>query len=65
MFVTGAIDALEDRIMGYINVLVALLHTLTDGKIVMLLTGKLCELMVKVELKIYRNFVTHNKRENR
>ena len=62
LFITSAIDALEWRTMGYADLPRAFLHTLTDKKIVVLLTGELGKLMVKVEHKLYRKFVTHNKK---
>ena len=55
LFITGAIEALEGRIVGYANLPGASLHTLTDKVIIVLLTGELCKLMVKVEPKIYQN----------
>ena len=62
LFITEAIDALEGRIVGHANLPGAFLHTLTDKNIVVLLTGELCKLMVKIKPKIYRKFVTHDKR---
>ena len=58
LFITGAIDAKEGRDVAYADMPGAFLHTLTDEKIVVLLTGELCELMVKVEPSLYRKYVT-------
>ncbi len=41
----------------------AFLHTLTDKKVIMILKGVLCELMCKVAPKIYRKYVTKDKRD--
>ena len=53
---------MEGRIVGYADLPGAFLHTLTDEKIIVLLSGELCELMVKVDPKLYRKFVTHDKK---
>ena len=48
--------------MAYADLPGAFLHTLTDEKIVVLLTGELCELMVKVDPKLYRKYVKVDKK---
>ena len=58
VFITGAIDAHEGRDVAFADLPGAFLHTLTDEKIIVLLTGELCELMVKVDPTLYPKFVT-------
>ena len=61
-FITGAIDAYENRDVATCDLPGAFLHTVTDEKVIMVLRGELCELMVKVDPKLYRKFVSKDKR---
>jgi hypothetical protein len=62
VFITGAIDAHEERHNASCDLPGAFLHTVTDEKVIMVLRGELCELMVKVDPKLYRKYVTRDKR---
>ena len=62
VFITGAIDAHERRDVAYADLPGAFLHTETDEKVVMMLTGELCELMVKVDPTLYRKYVHKDRR---
>ena len=48
--------------MAYADLPGEFLQVETDEKIVVMLTGELCELMVKVEPTIYRKFVTKDRK---
>jgi hypothetical protein len=61
-FITGTIDAHEGRDVATCDLPGAFLHTVTDEKVIMVLRGELCELMVKVDPKLYRKFVSKDKR---
>ena len=58
IFIQSAIDAMEGRDVAYADMPGAFLHTKTDEHVIVLLTGELCELMVAVDPKIYRRYVT-------
>ena len=58
LFITGAIDAFECRDVAFADMPGAFLTSKTDEKVIVKLTGELCELMVKVDPKIYRKYVT-------
>jgi len=63
IFITGAVDAYERRSVGMVDVPGAFLHTwLTDEKVIMVLKGELCELIVKVDPKLYTKYVTIDSR---
>ena len=58
ILLTSAIDAHEGREVATIDIPGAYLHTDTDEEIVMLLRGKLAELMAQVDPKLYRKYIT-------
>ncbi len=62
LFITECIDAHKRRHIATCDLPGAFLHTLTDKKVIMVLRGELCKLMVKVNPKLYRKYVTHDKR---
>ena len=62
IFITGTIDAHEERDTATCDLPGAFLHTITDEKVIMVLRGVLCEMMVKVDPKLYRKYVTTDKR---
>ena len=62
IFITGAIDAHEGRDTATCDLPGTFLHTVTDEKVIMVLRGELCEMMVKVDPKLYRKYVTSDKR---
>ena len=62
VFIQGAIGAYEKRHTVTTDLPGAFLHTVTDEKVIMVLRGELCDLMVKVNPKLYRKFVMHDKK---
>eukprot|EP00956_Cyclotella_meneghiniana_P042119 scaffold248363_cov77-Cyclotella_meneghiniana.AAC.2 len=59
---TGAINAHEKRDVATLDIPGAFLNTLTDELIIMVLKGKLCELMCQVDPKVYRRYVTKDRK---
>ena len=62
VFMVGAINAYENRDVATMDLPGAFLNTLTDEQVFMVLKGELCELMVQVDPKIYRKYVTRDKK---
>jgi hypothetical protein len=60
----GAINAHEKKDVVTADLPGAFLNTVTDELVFMVLIGELCELMVRVNPKIYRRYVTTDKRGN-
>ncbi|KAL7503775.1 hypothetical protein ACHAXN_001516 [Cyclotella atomus] len=58
----GVINVKEHRIVGKCNLPGAFLNVVTDEKVIMVLRRKLCELIVKVNPKLYRKYVMHTKK---
>ena len=58
LIITSAIDAHEGRDVAVMDILGAYLHALNDEFVLMCLRGKLAEMMVKVDPKLYRKYVT-------
>jgi hypothetical protein len=58
IFVTGLVDAREGRSVAILDIANAFLHADNDEKILMLLRGKLAEIMVKIDPLLYRKYVT-------
>ena len=61
IFLTGVVDARERRATAILDVANAFLHANNDKYVLMLLQGKLAELMVKVNPSLYRKYVTTSK----
>ena len=59
IFLTGVIDAKEQRAIAILDITNAFLHADNDEKILMLLRGKLAEMMVQVDPIMYRKYVTY------
>ncbi len=60
MFITGAIEAWEERIIACFHITGAFLHTdCEERNTFILLSGQLTELMVLVEPKLYREYVRY------
>ena len=57
-FLTGVVDAHEKREIAILDIANAFLHAENDEKILMLLRGKLAEMMVQVDLIMYRKYAT-------
>jgi hypothetical protein len=58
IFLTALIDALEERAVACFDIPGAFLYAETDEDVIMMLKGKLAELMVMVEPSLYRKYVT-------
>ena len=58
IFVTGVVDAKESRVVAILDIANAFLHADNDKIILMLLRGKLAEMMVKIDPLLYREYVT-------
>ena len=61
---TSAIESHKVREVATIDISGAYLHTNTDEEIVMLLRGKLAELMAEVEPKLYHKYIQKDKKGN-
>ena len=57
IFLTGVIDARERRAVAMLDIENAFLHAENDEKVLVLLRGRLAELMVKVDPSLYRKYV--------
>lgn len=62
VFITGAIDMNEGQETAGCDLPGAFLHTDTDEKVIMVLRDALCDLMVKVNPKLYRKYVMDDKK---
>ena len=62
---TMAIEAAEGRKMATIDILGAFLHTDIDEDVVMQLKGKLAELKVQVDPKLYRKYIITTENEQK
>ena len=60
MFLTGVIDAHERRAKAIIDVANAFLQAYNDERILMLLRGKLAEMMVRIDPSLYRKYMTYS-----
>ena len=58
IFLTALIDAVEERAVACFGISGAFLHAKTDEDVIMMLKGRLAELMVMVEPSLYRKYVT-------
>ena len=59
-FLTGLIDAYELQAIAILDIANAFLHAENDEKMLMLLRGKLAEMMVQVDPAMYRKYVTYS-----
>jgi hypothetical protein len=62
VFITGSINAYENRDVATCDLPGAFLNTLTDKMVIMVLKGELCELMCRVDPRLYRRYVTKDKK---
>ena len=58
IFMTGVVDAKEGRAVAVLDIANTFLHAENDERILMLLRGKLVEMMVKIDPSLYRKYVT-------
>ena len=61
IFFTGVVDAREGRAVAVLDVANAFLHAHNDERVLMLLRGKLAEMMVRIDPSMYREYVTYSK----
>ena len=62
LFILVSINAFEKRKTGTFDCPGAFLHVKSDEDVIIALEGPLAELMVKVDPKIYRKYITRNKK---
>ena len=62
LFILVSINAFEKRKTATFDCPGAFLHARTDEDVIIALEGPLAELMVKVDPKIYRKYITTNKK---
>ena len=62
LFILVSINAFEKRKTGTFDCPGAFLHAKSDEHVIIAFEGPLAELMVKVNLKIYRKYITTNKK---
>ena len=60
IFLTGVIDAKEQRAIAILDISNAFLHAENDEKVIMLLRGRLAEMMVQVDPSMYLKYVTYS-----
>ena len=60
VFLTGVIDARERRAQAIIDVANAFLQAKNDKTILMLLRGKLAEMMARIDPALYRQYITYS-----
>ena len=61
IFFSGVVDAREGRAMAVLDVSNAFLHAHNDERVLMLLCGKLVEIMVRIYPSMYRKYITYSK----
>ena len=54
IFLTGVVNAHEKQAIAFLDITNAFLHAENDEKVLMLLRGKLAEMMVQVDTIMYR-----------
>ena len=59
IFLTGVVDARERRDIAILDIANAFLHATNDKKVLMVLWGKLAEMMVAVDPELYRKYVIY------
>ena len=59
IFLTGVVDAHEKQAILILDIVNAFLHAENEEKILMLLRGKLTEMMVQVDPIMYRKYMTY------
>jgi hypothetical protein len=62
IFLTALIEALEGRDVACFDIPGAFLHAESDEEVIMMLKGRLAELMVMVDPSLYRKYITVNSR---
>ena len=60
VIITGVIDAKEGRAVAVVDVNTAFLHADNDERVLMLLRGKLAEMMVRIDPSLYRKYITYS-----
>ena len=60
IFITGVVDAHENRAIAILYIANAFLHAENDKNIIMLLCSKLADMMVQVDQIMYHKYVTYS-----
>jgi len=63
-FITGAINAHEGRDVMTFDIPGAFVTTKTDEYVIMTLRGHLCEIMTRIDPKLYCKYITKDKKGN-
>ena len=63
-FMTALIEAYEERDVAFFNIPGAYLHAETDKYLTMVIKGTLAEIIVKVDLSLFRKYVTTKSKGN-
>ena len=61
IFFTGVVDACEGGAVEVLEVANVFLHMHNDEKVLIILRGKLTDMMVRIEPSMYREYVTYSK----
>ena len=60
IFLTGVIDAKEQQAIAILDIANVFQHAENDEKIIILLRGRLTEMMIQVDPSMYRKYVTYS-----
>ena len=60
IFLTGMVDAHDKQSIAILDIANAFLHAENDEKVLMILRGKLAEMMMQVDPIMYRKYVTYS-----
>ena len=64
VFITGVINAKEERDNMTFDIPGAFVSTKTDEHVIMSLRGYLCEIMMRIDPKLYRKHITKDRKGN-
>ena len=60
IFLIGVVEAQERRAQAVLDIANAFLHADNDERVLVLLRGRLAEMMVRIDLSMYRKYVTYS-----
>ena len=63
IFFTGVVDTRKGRAVAVLDVPNEFLHPHNDERFLMILRGKLAEMMVRIDPSMYRDYITYSKSE--
>ena len=58
----GVVDTRERRAQAVLDIANAFLHADNDERVLMLLHGRLAEMMARIDLSLYRKYVTYSEK---